>query len=324
MDRDKGLIYAYILDGKGSGSGLTWNDVDKWKPEDGVLWVHLDYRNEYACSWLKDKGGLSEIVREALMEVETRPRYFSSENGFLLLLRGVNFNPGSDPEDMVSVRIWADKNRIISMRHRHVKAIEDIHKAIEASRGPVSATEFFTTVIERITDRMGEIISDIDDNVDELEDSVLIKESDELRSQLAKVRRMIISLRRYIAPQRDMLVRLCHERIADMSDSNIAEIRESAERTSRYVEDLDAARDRAAITQEELNSRLAERMNKTMYVLSLVAAIFLPLGLLTGLLGINVGGIPGAEWGAAFLVVCVLLIAIASLQLWLFKWKKWF
>ena len=72
-------------------------------------------------------------------------------------------------------------------------------------------------------------------------------------------------------------------------------IREIAERTSRFVEDIDAAKDRAAITQEELNSRLSEQMNKAMYVLSIVAAIFLPLGLLTGLLGINVGGIPGAE-----------------------------
>jgi Mg2+ and Co2+ transporter CorA len=57
------------------------------------------------------------------------------------------------------------------------------------------------------------------------------------------------------------------------------------------------------IVQEELNSRLSEQMNRAMYTLSIVAAIFLPLGLLTGLLGINVGGIPGTESPWAFLVV---------------------
>jgi zinc transporter len=323
MYKDRGLIYAYLLDAQGSGSDLTWADLDRWVPSQGIRWMHLDYQNEYACRWLQEKSGLNRIVRDALLEEETRPRFFLSDNGFLMLLRGVNFNPGSDPEDMVSLRIWIDENRIISMRHRHVKAIEDIHKALEQSNGPRSPSEFIVTVIERITDRMGEIVTEIDDGVDELEDSVLLKESHELRSRLAAIRRKIISLRRYIAPQRDMLLRLYHERLPGMEDIEKMHLRESAERTARYVEDLDAARDRASITQEELNSRLAERMNKTMYILSLVAAIFLPLSLLTGLLGINVGGIPGAEWHSAFIVVCVVLVVIAVVEYWIFKWRKW-
>ena len=64
-------------------------------------------------------------------------------------------------------------------------------------------------------------------------------------------------------------------------------------------------------------------MNKTMYVLSIVAGIFLPLGLLTGLLGINVGGIPGTEHPLAFMLVCVLLLIIAGGLVWLFKRMKW-
>jgi zinc transporter len=100
-------------------------------------------------------------------------------------------------------------------------------------------------------------------------------------------------------------------------------LRETADRTTRYVEDLDAIRDRATVTQEELNARLAEQMNKTMYILSIVAGIFLPLGLLTGLLGINVGGIPGTESHWAFAIFCVLLLIVAVGQVWLFKRKKW-
>ena len=100
-------------------------------------------------------------------------------------------------------------------------------------------------------------------------------------------------------------------------------IREIAERTSRFVEDIDAAKDRAAITQEELNNRLSEQMNKAMYVLSIVAAIFLPLGLLTGLLGINVGGIPGAENKWAFTGVTLSRIGLATQLILLFKRIKW-
>jgi len=92
----------------------------------------------------------------------------------------------------------------------------------------------------------------------------------------------------------------------------------------RCVEDLDALRERAAVTQEKLTTRLADRMNRTMYVLSLVAAVFLPLSFLTGLLGINVAGIPGSNYQLAFVLVCLGLAVVAGLELFLFRRKKWF
>jgi zinc transporter len=224
---------------------------------------------------------------------------------------------------MVALRMSFEENRIITMRQRRVAAINDIHEAIEAGSGPKSTVDFLTMVIDRIVDRMGDVVAEIDDLVDELEDTVLTAESYELRSQLARIRRQSISMRRYIAPQRDVLARLQNERIDWLGEKVKLRLRELSERTARFVEDLDSARDRAAITQEELNSRLSEQMNKAMYVLSIVAAIFLPLGLLTGLLGINVGGIPGSENKWAFLFVTVLLIFIAMLLIGLFRRIKW-
>jgi zinc transporter len=108
-----------------------------------------------------------------------------------------------------------------------------------------------------------------------------------------------------------------------LNEASRVHVRELTERTSRFVEDIDSARDRAAITQEELNNRLSEQMNKAMYLLSIVAAIFLPLGLITGLLGINVGGIPGAENKLSFLIVPVFLVVLAVILVGLFKRVKW-
>jgi zinc transporter len=176
---------------------------------------------------------------------------------------------------------------------------------------------------ERITDRMGDVVAELDDKVGALENSVLSADSQELRSQLADLRRTSISLRRYIAPQRDVMARLVVDRINWLDDTDRAHLREVAERTGRFVDDIDSARERAIVTQEELINRLSEQMNKAMYMLSIVAAIFLPLGLLTGLLGINVGGIPGAEFKWAFAIVTAILLLIGiGLILW-FKKIRW-
>ena len=69
---------------------------------------------------------------------------------------------------------------------------------------------------------------------------------------------------------------------------------------------------------------MTERMNQTMYIISVFTAIFLPLGLLTGLLGINVGGMPGVESPAAFWIVCGLLLVISAGLVLLLKMKHWF
>ena len=120
-----------------------------------------------------------------------------------------------------------------------------------------------------------------------------------------------------------MLARLTHESIDWLAEADRKLLREDAERTARYVEDIDVARERSLIAQEELNNRLAERMNRAMYTLSIVAAIFLPLGLLTGLLGINVGGIPGSENPWAFFIVSLFLVALAVVLIAWFKRIKW-
>jgi len=322
MNIKNGLVFSYILKG-GAGQHIDWEQVKRWNPAQGILWLHLDYADERVKKWLFEESGIDAVSCAALLAEETRPRIVSSSNSFLLILRGVNCNPGADPEDMVSIRMWFDEHRIISMRHRRVMAIEDINKSIEIGKGPDSANDFLVMVANKLVDRMGDVISEIDDSVDELEDLVLTEESYELRPKLANLRRQTISMRRYISPQRDVLARLQNERISWLSDFDRVRIREIAERTAKFVDDLDSARDRAAITQEELNGRLSEQMNKTMYILSIVAAIFLPLGLITGLLGINVGGIPGAENKFAFAFVSIFLVVFAFFQYLIFKRKRW-
>lgn len=323
MEQTGGLIHAYLLDGKGGGRQIDWAEIETLPSDENLLWIHLDSTNEQAQDWLAGKSGLSALTCQSLMEQETRPRNILTDDGLLLILRGVNCNPGADPEDMVAIRMLITEHRIISMRYRRIMALQDIREAVDTGKGSRSAGEFLVMIAEKIADRMGDVVADLDDSVDALEDTVLTAESHELRGQLADLRRATISLRRYIAPQRDVLARLIHDRIPWFSDTDRAHLREVAERTARFVEDIDSARERAAVTQEELNNRLSEQMNKAMYVLSIVAAIFLPLGLLTGLLGINVGGIPGTESKWAFTFVAAALVGLAVALVVLFKRIKW-
>jgi zinc transporter len=319
-----GLVVGYYLDGKGGGQQIGWEEVLQWSADKGgLLWVHLDRESERVQHYLHEQSGLNPILVDALLEVETRPRSFMTESGLFVILRGVNLNPGANPEDMVAIRLWIDSKRIISVRRRRLISIDALRHSIESGTGPATAGEFLVSLAEGLVERMATVVEEIDDSMDELEDAVITTESYQLRSRIANLRREIITLRRYLAPQRDAIARLQNESVTWLQAADRMRLREITDRTMRYVEDLDSARERASVTQEELMGRLSEQMNKRMYLLSLVAVIFLPLGFITGLLGVNVGGIPGANYHWAFLILIIALITIIVFQIYIFKKKKW-
>ena len=319
----KGLLHALLLDGKGGSRDFEWSSVHSWTPEQGCLWLHFNYEEGEASDWLSEQSNLSRLAVQALLSEETRPRTTNLGSELLLALRGVNLNPGSDPEDMVSIRLWTDGQRIISTRRRQLLSTDDVLKRIAAGIGPVDTGGLIVELIDRIVYRMSDTVDNFENDVMTLEEQVMSEVPHRLRYELAQLRKQTISLRRYLAPQREALNRLVMEKLAWITDEHRMQLREISDRLIRHIEDVDAVRERAAVTQEELLSQISEQMNARMYVLSIVAAIFLPLGFFTGLMGINVGGMPGVEYEGAFWIVVSLCVGVTAALGIVFRHKKW-
>ena len=326
MVNDSGIIHAFTIDGKGSGSSLSGIDnIAEHIENEHLAWAHYDANDANTKTWLeKELDFLDEIIVQALVADETRPRILQFEHGTLLILRGVNLNQDARPEDMVSIRLWIDQYRIISVRRRKLRAISDIREKLEAGTGPKNSGEFITLLINRLFGRMEPVFSDLDEKLDDAEEKVMEQPDTELRQEITAIRKQAILFRRYIAPQRDVIAALRTSDQPWLSVIDKRHLQESLDQIIRYVEDIDAIRERAQITKDELANALSDKMNKNLYMLSVVAAIFLPLGFLTGLLGVNVGGIPGSDMGSAFLIFCGMLVVVVIGQIALFKHLKWF
>jgi zinc transporter len=323
QEKQDSLICAYILDGQGGGREVWWPDVDGWTPEAGLLWVHLDHTAPKSQEWLRRFSGVDPLVAEALLADDTRPRCAEIDEGLLIILRGVNLNPGADAEDMVAIRLWIDRQRIVSTRHRTLKSIQDIREQIAARHGPRSAGDYLVQVADRLTTRMGPIIDQLEETLDTLQDELPRAGAADIGARLGPVRRQAAQLRRYLAPQREAITRLQTEQQDWLDDMHRAHLHETADRVIRYVEDLDLVRERASVLQDEMMNRLSIQMNKTMYLLSIVGAVVLPLALVADLLGMSVGGIPGAGSGGAFWIIVILLALVAGGEIWLFRRLGW-
>ena len=311
------------LDGRGHGELVPWNPGDMITDTPELTWLHLNYSDQDARAWLPDADLLERPAAESLFDEETRPRVLHHGTGLLLTLRGVNLNPGAEPEDMVSIRLWVDERRIISTRKRRLRSVLEIRAALQEGHGPESSGQFLAMLLDKLTRNIGTVVEDLEEGMADVEEKILEAPGTDARQALADIRRRAVSLRRYLGPQRDALARLVTERVSWMSTDELFRIRETADELIRHIEDLDAVRERAALAHEEFVNHFSEQLNRRMFLLAVVTMIFLPLGFFTGLFGINVGGIPGAQSPWGFWGFCLSMGAVAAGIVLFFKHNRW-
>ena len=321
-----GLVHAFVLNGQGGARSITRQELQGLElREQESLWLHWDRGHPHTHSWLRAESGLNEFACNLLLEENTRPRLLAlPEQQLLLFLRGLNLNPGAEPEDMVSVRIFADAQRAISLRLRPLMATEALIEDLLAGRGPKTSAELILRLAHYLTDKIELLIGELSEQIDEQEELADAEQTSTLdHTELLQMRRRAASLRRFLAPQRDIYGQLTASAQAWFVGGDSSYWNELNNRLTRYLEELELSRERVSLLLEAENRRMDERMNRTMYRFGIITGVFLPMSFLTGLLGINVGGIPGSESPHGFLLACSLMAVVALGQWLLFRRLRW-
>ncbi len=283
-------------------------------------WLHFDLSEPQMQDWAQ--AHLPPIAAASLLQSETRPRCHPLGDGLLLNLRGVNMNPGASPEDMVSLRIWVTGSSVVSARVRRVWAADDIRAGAERGTIPASVTLFLAELIHGLTRRIEAVTLELEESTDEFEDD----EGPDIRAQLEEMkhlRQSVTKMRRFVRPQRDALEDLMQSETGFLDETGLRQVRESLNRTHRALEELESTRDRLSILVDHIHARQSDLRTRNSYLLSVIAAVFLPLGFLTGLFGVNVAGMPGIENPLAFALLALASAVIGVLLFVLFKALKW-
>ncbi len=310
-----GLISAYHFDGHGNARAIGWDDLPALEHAGGFTWIHLQQNASYTREWLIRDSRLDPVIVEGLLARQSRPRCTEFIDGLLLDLRGVNLDPTCE-EEMAPLHIWVEANRMVSTRLYRIKATRDIREQLAAGHAPASMGGLLARLTHRLIERVEPAITTIDDEMDLLENDMVEDRSAATRARLNGLRRRAVALHRYVGPQQMALARLAGQRVLDMDEHARGRLRDVADDASRSVADLDVIRERGKLIHEEMEARVNDRMQSNMYLLSMVSVVFLPLTLLTGLLGINVAGIPAAENPHAFWSVCLILLLLGIVEVW--------
>lgn len=306
----------------GKPLSVPFDDAERQGIGCNFLWLHVDGPDDQGLAKVKSDATIPPVARSALFAHETRPRCAVMDGGALINLRGIGALPEDNPDPLVSIRIWAEKGRIVTVSFRSIAAYEPV--ADKFMRGEIlDPGDLIAALADQITDQLDPDVAAMGDRLDDVEAVLDSRTPMGLRRQVAEIRSQAISYRRFIAPQRQALERIAQTDLPWLGPDDHIHLREAADRCARMAEELEAVRERAALAHEELTDLRAEQLDRRSLLISIVALIFLPVTFVTGLLGMNVEGIPFAREPWAFWGVVAFCLGVAgAVGIW-FRATRW-
>lgn len=271
--------------------------------------------------WLKRE--LGDFNADLITVPSTRSRCTVLDDRALVVLRVAR--PGADPEDVGRqlLTLWIEKGRVIIASELNIVEFLGITQWQQTHHAPVSPADLVARLALRAADRIEPLIERMGDNLDTIEETLMLNRSGDSRSRLAHLRRTLINMRRLIWPQRDVLTTLEIEDLSFFTARDRVRLREAAARTARLGDEMQTLSERAVLVHEQLLDTRAEQMNQTMLLLAAATVVLMPLTVISGILGMNVDGIPFHDSPYAFWIVtgflCVLGVAIYLFM----RKKKW-
>ncbi len=321
MSSDPIPVCAYDINADGSATAVTDSGAHPVNDGAAYRWLHFDLSAPGLDTWCHEN--LPPLATRTLLAVKTRPRVDDLDDGLIVTLRGINLNEGAEVEDMVSLRLWVAPRLVVSVRRQRVFAMEDLRGQIDAGNAPVSPAHLIARITESLVDRIERISLDVEDRADQLEDCIYDNGETEA-NELAPLQRSVIKLRRHVGPMNDTVKALATIDTPLMTKKLRHRLRDTANRATRSVEELHEVADRLSALSEHIDMVNDSRLGRNSYILSVIAAIFLPLGFLTGLFGVNVGGMPGVDSPYGFAILCGVMILVGLAGYLILRLIRWF
>ncbi len=286
----------------------------------GFVWLHVEGVGHGAPFVLP--GHVPQMAASALLASETRPRCDEIDQAVLINLRGTALDTMQDSDGLVSIRVWVEADRVTSVSRHRLAALSKVETAMQAGR-LTDGGDFVAVLAQAISTELDPKVADLGDSLDDCEEMLDGGDVYNLRRQIAGLRSQAIVLRRFVAPDRDALAEMAQLEFDWISKEDQLHLREAADRFARMAEELEAVRERAALLHEQLTDLRAEMVDQRSLAIAVVAFIFLPLTFVTGLLGMNVEGIPFANRAWAFWGVVAFCGVIAVVVMGWFAYRQW-
>jgi zinc transporter len=318
-----GLICGFHFGPDGSGLAIGTEQALEWLADDaadgnaGFVWLHFNLAHSATDKWLRDQLQLSDVFHESLKDGSRSTRVELDDDTLVAVVNDVHYDFSFEPSDISTMWLSVGPRLVVSARLQPLRSIDRLRDAVKKGATLRSSVELLVHLMHDQGDVLVNIVRATTGRVDTIEDHLLAGRLERKRADLGSLRRLLVRLQRLLAPEPAALFRLLKLPPDWMGEEDLDDLRQSTEEFNVALSDMAALQERIKLLQEEIAGRVAEANNRSLFVLTIVTVLALPINIIAGLLGMNVGGIPLAEHPHGFWIVVAIIVTFTLVAVWL-------
>jgi zinc transporter len=320
-----GLICGYRFGGGGHGEPIGSDEAIAWLKgtgvADGFVWLHFNLAHAATQKWLREYAALSDVFHESLGAGSRSTRVELDDETLVAVVNDVHYDFDFEPSDISTLWLSVDRRLVVSARLQPLRSIDRLRDAVKRGASLRSTVELLVHLMHDQGDVLVGIVRSATERVDALEDQLLAGRIEKRRANLGTLRRLLVRLQRLLAPEPAALFRLLQKPPLWIGEEDLQDLRQSTEEFNVALIDMAALQERIKLLQEEIAGRVAEDNNRSLFVLTVVTVLALPINIIAGLLGMNVGGIPLAQSPHGFWIVVAIIVTFTLVAGW-FAFRK--
>jgi zinc transporter len=315
-----GMICGYVFSA-GNGRAVSSSDALAWLQAEPVpgefIWLHFNLAHAAADKWLHQNLQVSAVFFETLREESRSTRIEHTGDTLVAVVNDVLFDFSLDAPEIATLWLSADPRVLVSARKKPLRSVDQLRASVNRGQQFGSPTELLVWLMRDQGEVLERIVHDATHKVDAIEDSLLAARLDTKRANLGTLRRVLVRLQRLLAPEPAALFRLLNRPPQWIADADIQDLRESSEEFSTVLNDMAGLLERIKLLQEEIAAMVSEQNNHSLFVLTIVTVLALPINIVAGLLGMNVGGVPLAKEENGFWIIVGVVAAFTLVAVWI-------
>ncbi|MDQ1832596.1 transporter [Massilia scottii] len=318
-----GLVWGYLFGVSpealaiDSAAALAWMRDHAANNPSQFIWLHFNLSNAASEKWLTTHANLADEFYETLHTGSRSTRIELAEDTLIAVVNDVLHNFSFEESDISTLWVSVARNVVVSARRKPLQSIERVRQAVRQGEPVRSSVELLIHLLRDQADVLVKIVRDAVERVDDIEDKLLADRPTAKREDLGAMRRVLVRLQRLLAPEPAALFRLLQRPPSWMADLDTQELREATEEFSVVLSDMSSLQERIKLLQEEIAARVSEETGRSLFILTIVTVLALPINIIAGMLGMNVGGIPLSHHPAGFWIIAAVIATFTVVAGWL-------
>ena len=317
------ILYCHNHEVTSEMTGETMKSVIK--SGEGVLWLDLVKPSKTEMDILEDIFQLHPLTLEDCINTNTRPKIEQFESYMFIVIHAASTTPRSQRVKTIELNICLGKNFIVTIHQEEIKGVETALERTQKNSPMLSKSpdSMLHLIVDSLVDNYMPVLDMMDSKIGHIESQVLGNPNQKTLNSIFAAKKDVLYLRRFIGPQRDTINFLSKENFQFIDPNRKVYFRDVYDNMIFINDTIDNYRDIINGAFDVYLSKVSDRTNEIMKVLTVISVIILPLTLITGVYGMNFIHMPLLKWHGGFYLISFLMLLLGAGMVLYFKRKEW-